>query len=224
VVRGSLLVSALINIGHGWEYQAVDDLAHSYYYIFVSYTKINGYSYSDYPKANQGQPFFIYSIVYFVVNFGLFFILNTGIEVKLVHRMHKELKEKRARLAHFADSPELTTSFPENKDRIDKNKTREELDAKKERRVIKMVVLNSILNFLLRAPDCLFWMKNKNVWGLIFNTNSMNTYTLGLLSPIADVGFFTYILTFSTNFIIFYKFNSKFKESFMTLKKKVVVP
>jgi hypothetical protein len=98
VIRGAFLISAVINIGHGWEYQDVG--------VFSMIRPMlgndalnNGNSYSDYPKANQGQAYFYFSIVYFVVNFGVFFILNTGIEVKIVRRMHKELQEKRERLA-----------------------------------------------------------------------------------------------------------------------------
>jgi hypothetical protein len=100
LIRGSLAFSILINIGHGWEYQAAEDtVANQQVYTDIAYRNINGASYSDYPKANQETPYFVYSIVYFLINFGVFFILNTGIEVKIVRRMHKELKEKRERHA-----------------------------------------------------------------------------------------------------------------------------
>jgi hypothetical protein len=38
-------------------------------------------------------------VCFFFINFDLFFLLNTAIEVKLVRRMHKELAEKSERLA-----------------------------------------------------------------------------------------------------------------------------
>jgi hypothetical protein len=97
VIRGSILFSALINIGHGWQYQAVEDLyffsgmtaSHSNIYI-----NLNGGSDSDYPQANQETAYFIYSIVYFCINFGVFFILNTGLEVKIVRRMQNNWKTR----------------------------------------------------------------------------------------------------------------------------------
>jgi hypothetical protein len=109
VIRRSLLISALINIGHGWEYQANGNLA-IVRSIYDNFAIINGYSYSDYPQANQDQAYFFYSIVYFLINFGVFFILNTGIEVKIVRRMHKELQEKRERLAKMNSATKLASS------------------------------------------------------------------------------------------------------------------
>jgi hypothetical protein len=129
------------------------------------YSQTNGRSYSDYPGTNKGMAYFIYSIVYFLINFGLFFILNTSIEVKIVRRMHTELKEKRERIAKMSASSttssvvstETATVSQADEDR----KKAEDEDSKKERKVIKMVVINGILNFILRAPDILFWMENK---------------------------------------------------------------
>jgi hypothetical protein len=100
VIRGSLFFSGLINIGHGWQYQFVEDQALTQTSNYdIAYDNLNGFSFSDYPKANQEQSYFLYSIVYFLINFGAFFILNTTLEVKLVRRMHDELVQKRERLA-----------------------------------------------------------------------------------------------------------------------------
>jgi hypothetical protein len=227
VIRGSLLFSALINIGHGWEYR---------YSVFykdndVAYNGlVNGYAYSEYPESNQGTPYFIYSIVYFLINFGVLFILNTGIEIKLVRRMHKELTEKRERLAKMSASAKAssssavtaTVSASKTLDTAEqeKNKKDEEEDERKERRVIKMVVFNGVFNFFLRAPECVSWMENENVWTSVFNVfsaqnvwNGTNYYMPGILNLIADIGYFSYILTFTTNFFIYYKFNNKFNEA-----------
>jgi hypothetical protein len=55
VIRGSILFRALINIGHGWQYQAINYLLG---YVYAGgdefYKMMNGQSYSDYPQANQG--------------------------------------------------------------------------------------------------------------------------------------------------------------------------
>jgi hypothetical protein len=178
VIRTSILFSILINIGHGWEYQAVKDLLirlnigrffnHQLGGDYSIYTQANGLSYSDYPEANKDQSYFIYSIVYFCLNFGVFFILNTTVEVKIVRRMHKELQEKRERLARMNV---LKTSHTEDK------KNEEEEDGKKERKVIKMVVLNGVFNFIFRAPDILFWMENKTILSFVFHITKK--YELG---------------------------------------------
>jgi hypothetical protein len=171
VIRGSVLVCALINIGHGWEYRAVRDLTITLYVQGLDqnydvYIQANGGSYSDYPEANTGMPYFIYSIVYFVINFLFFFILNTAVEVKIVRRMHKELKDKRERMAKMSDSkaPISSSALTEEKSQSNENKKKleaEEEDSKKERKVIKMVVFNGVLNIVLRAPDIFFWIENK---------------------------------------------------------------
>jgi hypothetical protein len=110
----------------------------------------------------------------------------------------------------------LATESLEN---ANKDMKREEEDMKKERKVIKMVILNGIFNFFLRAPDVLFWIENENVWFVLFRdqvaiqSNAYVSVTPGLFGLIADVGYFTYILTFTTNFVIFFKFNANFKEA-----------
>jgi hypothetical protein len=151
-----------------------------------------------------------------VINFGLLFLLNTGIEVAIVRRMKKELREKRARMTNMnatanSSVPALTSAASST---VLSDKKRED-DEMKERRVIKMVVLNSVLNLILRAPDLLFWIENRNVLLLLIQSFLLDDSqpVPGLLSLVADIGYFTYILTFTTNFFIFYHFNTKFKEA-----------
>jgi hypothetical protein len=233
VIRGSFISSVLINIGHGWQYQAVKDLKLNYLnlnVLYANYFRINGYSYSDYPRANQGNAYFVYSIVYFVINFCFFFIVNTGIEVKLVRRMHTELQEKRQRLAkmndHSLSVPVVATATSQlaKACQSDEEKKREKEDVKKERKVIKMVIINGFFNFVLRAPDILFWMENQSVWSALDENygdveKTVEQYVPGLLTLIADIGFLTYILTFSTNFFIFYKYKKNFRQAFVLFWK-----
>jgi hypothetical protein len=105
---------------------------------------------------------------------------------------------------------------------VEKMKKAEDEDGKKERSVIKMVVLNGFLNFIFRAPDTLFWMENKNILSYVFATYmhgnfndwiSSDQNAPGLLNLIADIGYFTFIITFSSNFLIFYQFNKNFKDA-----------
>jgi hypothetical protein len=87
-------------------------------------------------------------------------------------------------------------------------KKKEEEDLKKEKRVIKMVVLNGIINFVLRAPDVLFCLVNQNIWSNLVKSQIyfIDHYSPGLLSLILDIGYLTYILTFTTNFFHFLLF------------------
>jgi hypothetical protein len=102
---------------------------------------------------------------------------------------------------------------------VNLDKKREDEDGKKERKVIKMVIINGILNFVLRAPDLLFWLENKMTWSIFKTKDDNNDYILnnilppGILSVIADIDYLTYILTFSTNFLIYYNFNKNFKDA-----------
>jgi hypothetical protein len=219
VIRGSIVFSAIINIGHGFEYEVIERVVNLNMNLDY-YAQANGYSYSDYPEANQSQPYFIYSVVYFLINFGLFFIMNTGIEIKIVRCMQKELREKRERMARMntARASTLPTNSTAGSGDVSEKK-REDEDAIKERKVIKMVVLNSAFNFVLRAPEMLFWLENASIFTFFFKPSGfylghyLGTRLPGLLSLVTDVAYLTYILTFTTNFIIFYKFNSKFKEA-----------
>jgi hypothetical protein len=230
VIRGSLIFSALINIGHGWEYQAIEtylietNYPINFYYSYSSY--INGFSYSNYPFASQSLTYFYFSMVYFVINFGFFFILSTIIEIKIVRQMHKELKEKRDRLLKMNTANLSPSSTSTKMSHIeDDDKTRKEEDKKKEQRIIIMVVLNSIFNFFLRAPaDFLFWMQKLTFCQVVFSGMNGGNIKIGLSMPgfisfITDIGYLTFIVSFSTNFVIFYFFNSKFNEAVVFFPK-----
>jgi hypothetical protein len=145
--------------------------------------------------------------------------LNTGLEIMTVRCMHKELREKKRRINAATTSPTLRiTAYNMN------NRTKANEDAKKEWRGIKMVILNGVFNFVLRAPDMLFWLKNNSTWSIFKSElgetmRTLYTYMPGFLSMIADIGYLTYILTFVTNFVIFYQFNKNFKEAVVFYKK-----
>jgi hypothetical protein len=238
VIRGSFFVSVLINIGHGWQYLAVEDSPEAFA-ASSEYFQVNGDSYSEYPLANQNWAYFYFSVVYFVINFGAFFLINTVIEVKIVRRIHKELSEKRERLARLkCDETSLstvTTAYSATKSTSKADESKNKIDKeneKKERKVIKMVVLNGIFNFVLRAPEIFFWIENASIFSLVFpdqsrpmdylsdRSSGLGYYVPGLLGLVADIGYLSYILTFTTNFIIFYKFNKNFKEAVVFFKVK----
>jgi hypothetical protein len=220
VIQVSLLLSFLINIGHIFEFKPIEDVLYSPLKDSFNYNTypVSGYSYSIYPIPNNGFAFSIYTIVYFILSFVAFFFINTGLEVMIVRRMRKEIKEKRQRLAQMS----AVSAANGSRNQHDRKKVDE--DEKKERRVIKMVIINGVLNFILRSPDLLVFLENLNVWGAdktaYFGSSGFGVLVPGILNLIVDLGYFAYILTFSTNFIIFYKFNSKFKEAVVFFETK----
>jgi hypothetical protein len=232
-ICGSFVFSAVVNIGHGWEYKAMTDVLFSpllddgflYHVYSTDDFSYGGYSnmyylpifksYYDYPAPNQSVYFFVYSIVYFCLNFVVFFVLNTGIEVNIVRRMHKELKEKRERMVKISGSdPSASTTSSASSPSVDK---KADEDGKRERRVINMVILNGIFNFCLRLPELLVWLQYSTIRDLVMNLSTIwdttGIYLPGFANFIVDLSYLAYILTFSSNFIIFYKFNTKFKEA-----------
>jgi hypothetical protein len=222
VIRGSFLISVLLTIGHGWEYQAIDDslfspLNSNFYTWFDGLLSTSGDAvFVNYPIPNFSQAFYVYTVVYFVINFLLFFVLNTLIEVMLVVRMRKEMRDKRKRLATMQHAPNNVSQTIIRSNQEDKKKKQEEEDWKKERRVIIMVVLNGVLNFVLRVPDLLVLLEEHGFWAQLINKAHLQFVSFGIFIPalldlFVAIGYFTYILTFTTNFLVFYFFNSKFK-------------
>jgi hypothetical protein len=131
--------------------------------------------------------------------------------VKIVQRMHKELDEKRERMAKMSSASKVSSNFSNNT-------SDQSEDDKKERRVIIMVVINSLVNFLLRSSDFFIFLEESSS-SFVF---SLNSFYPGLPNLFLDISYLTYILTFSFNVLLFYKFNSKFKEAFVILPKKKV--
>jgi hypothetical protein len=211
VIRGSLLISAIINIGHGFENRANEEFAKPPDYkndLQVGFwnSQFNKTYISQYPSVNTNLYYFVYSVLYFLINFALFFAISTIIEVMILQRMHKELAEKRERMARM--NAYKTTVLADSSIAL----TNAELeDAKKERRVITMVVLNSLVNFLLRFPDFLIFLEDSSKT----SESSLNAIFPGFASLLLDISYLAYILTFSFNVLIFYIFNSKFKKLFV---------
>jgi hypothetical protein len=222
VIRGSFLICALSNIGHGFEYIINEGTelppGFNTKYTFSDYTYLSKKSYiSQYPTVTTYHAFIVYSVFYFVVNFGFFFAINTLIEIQIVQRMRKELKEKRVRMLRMSSGKSLITSNSSVSSTITNRLTSiESEDEKKERRVIVMVVVNSVMNFVLRFPDFLIFLEATGNSYVIY----LNLLYPGFSALLLHISYLSYILTFSCNFVIFYQFNSKFKEAFIGLFKK----
>jgi hypothetical protein len=153
-------------------------------------------------------------IMYYFVNFFVFLVINTGIEIATLRKLQKELKEKRTKAA------EMNTSL----DELTKKKRFEE-DNKREQKTIKMVVLNSFINFVLRFPEIYILIASSNSIVYFFNNPILYFFISleHLMNCVVDFSYLTFILTFSTNVVIYYFFNRKFRNAFKAMFFKVKI-
>jgi hypothetical protein len=220
VILVSVVVSLLLNIGHIIQYQ----LNNGSEYTNSKGSKSVGYdyyAYDTYPILNSGSNglndssfsgLSIYLLVYFMINFVGFFIVNTSIEIVLVRRLRKELGEKKARHEEMemaaidrrrsSGSAAAPISF--------RKRRKQDKEGRVEERAIIMVVINALISLLLRMPELFFIFTALRFFsGFNFFLSISN-----LPLFITDIAYFSYILTFTTNFLIYYLFNQKFKQTF----------
>jgi hypothetical protein len=91
VIGSTIFFSLLINIGHGFQYRIN-------YGLGELFRQDNEVKFTDdlYPSiVVYNTAFQVYSIVYFVLNFAVFFLINTFVEASLVLKMRKEIGDKR---------------------------------------------------------------------------------------------------------------------------------
>jgi hypothetical protein len=148
VVFLTVSFSLLINIGHSFQYRIINMQSKVLSYHDVSL--------DIYPSiVSQNVAFQWYSIIYFVINFALFLVINTCVEVSLLYKLQKEIVDKRTKAeAEILLSRSRNTSESGVINKIIRWKQKKiEQDAKKNTRVIVMVLTNSCLNFILRFPE-----------------------------------------------------------------------
>jgi hypothetical protein len=177
-----------------------------------------------YPNiVDMNAHFRTYAIVYFVINFVLFFVGNTWIEASLVLKTRKEIAEKRARLEEeIRVSTANNSSHSKVVDQVIRGKQKKvEEDAVKDRRVVKMVIINSLLNFFLRLPEILVFLSSNSsfIQFTLLRMIAENYLTNELSSLLVGISYFLYICTFTSNVIIICSFNMNFKQLFISGKK-----
>jgi hypothetical protein len=219
VVRASVVFSLLINIGHCFQYR----INYGWGEVLAPY-ELNQLTIDIYPSIVVfNSSFQVYSIVYFVINFVVFFLINMCAEASLVLKMRKEIAEKRKKVEEeikVSAANNSSGSEVVNKVIMSKQKKIAE-DAKKETKAIKMVVANSLVNFFLRLPEILvFFSSNSSFLNFITfeNQNEFVPTYMYLLNNISvtmlDISYLCYILTFTTNVVINCLFNEKLKKLF----------
>jgi hypothetical protein len=159
VIGLTVVFSLLMNTGHAFQY------------------RIN-WGWSDAGLASYDYPvivifnfsFHIYAIVYFIINFVLFLVINTWIEFSLLRNLRKEIGEKREKLEKeivLSQSKNFSNLDVINNVNIGKQKKIEQ-DSKKETRAIVMVITNSGLNFVLRFPEIfVFISSNHSLYAML---------------------------------------------------------
>ena len=95
-----------------------------------------------------------------------------------------------------------------------RKRRKQEIEERTEQPAILMVVLNAITNFSLRIPELLVSFSiSQALFGSNIFYQFINSFPR-LPQSITDLAYFCYILTFTTNFFIYYLFNQKFKQTF----------
>ena len=86
-------------------------------------------------------------------------------------------------------------------------------NSKRKKKSIMMVVLNSLINFLFRIPEIIVIFTNSN--HLVENNKLFLILCdyISICEELMSISEFFYILTFSTNFFIFYYFNNLFQKN-----------
>jgi hypothetical protein len=243
VAGGMVLFSLSINAGHAFQYRLNYGFAElftpidSIFEIESLSTKpiLTHYLYPS--TAVQNSAFQIYSICYFFIDFLGFFVLNTCVEASLVLKLRKEIAEKRAKAEDEIRAMSANNSSGSavvNKV-IKAKQKRIEQDAKKETRVIVMVVTNSVVILVFRLPEILVFLSSNSEFlysliasgfsvfdnsGLELNYKGAQILN-GLSNAMVSMSYLMYILTFTTNVAIYYLFNNKFKQHFIWWQSNV---
>jgi hypothetical protein len=215
VVVFSLLISGLANVCHAFQYTVNDSTTYEWEtdYIVSIYSSYPNFSF-DWSSRFFSTFLYIYNVLYFFLNYFVFLVANTCVEVTLVRKLHLELMEKKKRLDKM-NKPGLAQSTNSANATPFRKRRKQEIEDRTEQRAFLMVVINTLINFILRLPELFFlFSSTENVFAI------KNSFTLFFVSYTfireftVDLTNLTYILTFSTNFLIYYLFNLKFKQTF----------
>jgi hypothetical protein len=222
VVCGTVLFSLLINVGQIFLFRINYGLGlvwdeYSFYHYTVD---------PDYPSlVAENSALGVYKLIFFIVNFVIFLIVNTFVEYCLVNKIHKELADKKAKTEEeIRVSNSHVTTRLSIVDKLNVAKQQKiEKDAKKETRAIEMVIGNSLVNFFLRLPEIFVFISSSHS---LFPHNELYIFfrsIVNLESMLVSIAYWTYTLTFITNVVIYCLFNEKFKHFFAFWPDKVKI-
>jgi hypothetical protein len=187
VVLFTVLFSLLMNIGHVFQYRinyGWSDL------IIESHT--TGIFYPSIVVSNMA--FNDYTMVYFILNFVVFFLVNTWVELSLLQNLRKEIKSKNVKLSNeIKESRSKNVSRLEVIDKMNRLKQKKiDLDKKKETRATVMVVTNSGLNIFLRFPEVLILLSSN--YNFLYWMVNAGDFSVHISAVLVSFSYFAYIL------------------------------
>jgi hypothetical protein len=95
-----------------------------------------------------------------------------------------------------------------------RRKRKMDIEERSEHRAVSMVLINALLNFSLRSPELLvIFSLAKKIYNPSFMQSFIDIFP-NSRNFVTDITYFFYILTFTTNFLVYYLFNQKFKQTF----------
>jgi hypothetical protein len=210
--------SLLMNIGHAFQYRINwGGSSQNLDYNFLSYL---------YPTiVIFNSSFQVYAIVYFFINFVLFLAVNTSLEFSLLRNLRNEIEQKRTKLEkEIQESWKKSTSKSRVVSKVNMGKQKKiDQDKIKETRAILMVIFNSGMNFFLRFPEIFVFVSSNSHF--IINSSTAfgieNTLFNNLSSILVNLSYLFYVLTFTTNVLVYCVFNPNFKKHFILWKYNV---
>jgi hypothetical protein len=174
----------------------------------------------DFPTVSSFEDYealgsIIFSIIYTVHEFiisVLFCLLNLAIEVIIVKKLRKELKEKNDRMSSMTLHSGSVTGM--NLEARQRRRKKQNESSKVEQKAILMTCISCVLNFSLRLPETLV-----PVIYLYQSYDRSNRMVLYFCSELALCSRFLrfckifFVLSLNVNYFINYYFNKKFKEA-----------
>jgi hypothetical protein len=147
-------MSSLLNVGHVFEYQLNDARLYRWNYgNKVSYAEPK---YPDDLSIDSSLSVYIYLLFYFFINYVLFFVVNTWVEVTIVQKLHSELADKRTRL-HGMEMKSMGKASPSNVKFSFRKMRRQVIEDGAENRAIIMVIINALINLVFSLPELLLF-------------------------------------------------------------------
>ena len=163
----------------------------------------------------SGDPKFFMNIIKLVFNYFLIVFVNTTLECMIVYKLRQEIKKKEKRMREMMMMGFLGRA--QSSEKTKKNKRRE-------MKSILMISVNGVINLLLRFPECaeIFYFSFLQIsFAKFFHAQLIDFFPAFIL-----ISNFFFILTFSSNFFVYYFFNQKIRESmiFFHSRKKGTKP
>ena len=211
----SVFISSLLSLVKAFRFKInVIDPFENYPFIFYRYTLEAAYL----SLKTIYILIFIFDAIYDLVNYILFTLVNILLDVILLTKLKAVMDEKEKKQQTVSSVVANEKKKKENDEAV--------------RRVTQMVVLNAIVNVLCKAPSVIISLNDlrllivtqfeKLQLGIDFERPVFEfPYTMKHVCYIEDIcvlfqnfGNFLFLISLSTNFFFYYKFDKKFKVQF----------